>query len=104
MPDVFQVEPALLRSAAGSVDECCLQLESGRKSGAAATVASGMTGFAVAGACEAAGQASVAAFTGVAKSWRAWSEAAASGAAEYTRADTGGEDAMRGVAGAELAV
>ena len=103
MPEAFQVEPALLRSAAGSVEDCCHQIESGRKSGAGAGVSSGMAGFAVAGACETAGEASVAAFSGVARSWRAWSAAAASGAAGYTRSDESGESMIRG-AGTELVV
>jgi hypothetical protein len=103
MPDAFQVDTGLLRNAAGSVEECCQRIESGRKSGAAAQVSSGLAGFAVAGACETAGEASVAAFTGVAKSWRAWSGAAAGGAAEYSRSDAGGETLIRG-AGAELVV
>ena len=103
MPDGFQVESGLLRSAGGSVEECCRLIESGRKSGAAATVGSGMAGFAVAGACEAAAEASGTAFTGVAKSWRAWSDAAASGATDYSRSDLGSQTLIRG-AGADLVV
>ena len=103
MPDAFQVDPGLLRSAAGSVEECCRQIESERKSGAAARVNTGMAGFAVAGACESAKEASVAAFTAVAKSWRAWSGAAAGGAADYERSDAGSETMIR-TAGAELVV
>ena len=103
MPDGFQVQSALLRDAAGSVEECCSLIESGRKSGAAATVGSGMAGFAVAGACAAAAEASGAAFTGVAASWRAWSAAAASGATDYSRSDLGGETLIR-TAGANLVV
>jgi hypothetical protein len=103
MPDGFQVESGLLRGAAGSVEECCRLIESGRKSGAAAGVSSRMAGFAVAGACEAAGEASVAAFSGVAKSWRAWSGAADRGAAEYERADLGSETLLR-AAGVDLVV
>ncbi len=95
MPDGFQVEPALLRSAAGSVEECCRQVEGGRKTGAAAGVSSAMAGFAVSGACESAGQVSLAAFSGVAKSWRAWAGAAASGAVEYAQADLSGVAALR---------
>lgn len=98
MPDGFQVEPALLRGAAESVEECCRQIEAGRKTGAAAGVSSGMDGFAVASACATAGEASLAAFTGVAKSWRAWSEAAASGAVEYAQSDLGGVAALRAAA------
>lgn len=103
MSNTFQVEPGLLRSAAGSVEECCQQLESGRKSGAAAAVSSGMAGFAVAGACEAAGEASAAAFSGVATSWRAWSGAADRGAADYSQVDADSKTVIRG-AGAELVV
>ena len=103
MPDGFQVESGLLRSAAGSVEECCSLIETGRKTGAAAKVGSGMAGFAVAGACEAAGDASRTAFSAVATSWRAWSGAAARGAADYSRSDLGGETLIRG-AGADLAV
>lgn len=103
MPDGFQVESGLLRSAAGSVEECCSLIESGRKSGAAATVGSGLAGFAVAGACTSAGEASGAAFTAVAKSWRAWSDAADRGAVDYSRSDTGGEILIR-AAGADLVV
>ncbi len=101
MPDGFRVESGLLRSAGGSVEECCSLIESGRKSGAAAAVGSGMAGFAVAGACEAAGEASLAAFSAVAKSWRAWADAAVSGAADYSRSDLGGEILLRS-AGAGL--
>ena len=103
MANTFQVEPGLLRNAAGAVEECCEQIESGRKTGAAAGVSSGMAGFAVAGACEAAGEASTAAFSGVAKSWRAWSGAAASGAADYTRVDADSATVIRS-AGADLVV
>jgi hypothetical protein len=79
MPNAFQVESGQLRSAAESVEGCCRQLGSGRKSDATAGVSSGMVGFAVAGACESVSEASGRAFEGVAKSWRAWSAAAAAG-------------------------
>lgn len=101
MPDGFLVESGQLRGAAASVEECCLRIESGRKSGAAGGVSSGMAGFAVAAACEAAGEASSVAFKGVATSWRKWSKAAASAAAEYDLADTGSETALSGI-GADL--
>jgi hypothetical protein len=95
MPDAFQVDSDQLRSAAESVEGCCRQIESGRKSDAAAAVSSGMAGFAVVGACESAGKASGEAFSGVAKSWRAWSEAAAGGAAAYQQLDAGNESLIR---------
>ncbi|OLF14204.1 hypothetical protein BLA60_03420 [Actinophytocola xinjiangensis] len=88
--------PTLLRGAAGSVEECRQQIESGRRTGAAAGVGSGMAGFTVAGACEAAGTASESAFSGVARSWQAWADAAASGATAYTRSDESGESLLRG--------
>jgi hypothetical protein len=103
VPDGFQVESGLLRSAAGSVEECCSLIESGRKSGAAATVGSSLAGFAVVGACSSAAEASLSAFTAVAKSWRAWSVAADRGASDYSRSDLGGESLIRG-AGADLVV
>jgi hypothetical protein len=83
MPDAFEVEPGQLRSAAVSVEGCCRQIESGRRSDAAAWVSSGMAGFAVVRACESASKASGKAFSGVAESWRAWSDAATGGAARY---------------------
>ena len=103
MPDAFQVESDQLRSAAESVDGCCRQIESGRKSDAAAAVSSGMAGFSVVSACESAGKASGKAFSGVAKSWRAWSEAAADGATQYEQLDAGNESLIRR-AGAHLVV
>jgi hypothetical protein len=103
MPDGFLVESGQLRGAAASVEECCSRVASERKSGAADGVSSGMAGFAVAGACAAAAEASSAAFTGVAKSWRAWSKAAASGASAYDLADAGSETLVRS-AGAGLVV
>ncbi|WP_459720174.1 hypothetical protein [Actinophytocola sp. KF-1] len=78
-------------------------IEAGRKSGAAATVGSSMAGFAVAGACEAAGKASVSAFAAVATSWRAWADAAERGAADYSRSDLGSEGLLR-AAGVDLVV
>jgi hypothetical protein len=96
MPDAFQVETGQLRSAAASVEGCCRQIESGRKSDAAAGVSSGMAGFAVVQACESASKASGAAFSGVAKSWRAWSDAAAGGAARYDQLDASNESVIRG--------
>jgi hypothetical protein len=87
MPDAFQVEPGRLRSAAESVEGCRRQLESGRKADAGGAVSSGLAGFAVVGACESAGEKSGMAFSGVAKSWQAWSEAAATGADRYERLD-----------------
>lgn len=103
MPDAFQVESGQLRGAAGSVEDCCLQIESGRKTGAAAGVGSGLAGFAVAGACESAGELSGTAFTGIAKSWRAWSSAADRGAVDYDAVDAGASTLIR-AAGADLVV
>ncbi|MBB4911165.1 hypothetical protein [Actinophytocola algeriensis] len=62
-----------------------------------------MAGFAVAGACESAGEASGTAFSGVARSWRAWSGAASGGAADYEQVDAGSKSAILGAA-AELVV
>lgn len=95
MPNAFQVETGQLRSAAASVDGCCRQIESGRKSDAAGGVSSGMAGFAVVGACESAGKASGEGFSGVAKSWRAWSDAAAGGAVLYEQTDASNESVIR---------
>jgi hypothetical protein len=95
MPDAFQVETGQLRSAAASVEGCCRQIESGRKSGAAAGVSSGMAGFAVVQACESASTASGKGFSGVAKSWRAWSDAAAGGAAGYEQVDASNVSVLR---------
>jgi hypothetical protein len=103
MPDAFEVEPGQLRSAAASVEGCCRQIESGRRSTAAAGVSSGMAGFAVVQACESASNASGRAFSGVAKSWRAWSDAAAGGAARYELVDASNESVIRG-AGAGVVV
>lgn len=103
MPNPFQVESGQLRSAAESVDGCCRQIESERKSDAAGGVSSGMAGFAVVGACESAGTASGKAFSGVAKSWRAWSDAAADGAAAYEQVDASNESVIRG-AGSDVVV
>lgn len=103
MSNAFQVESGLLRSAAESVEGCCRQLGSGRKSDAAGGVSSGMAGFAVVGACESASEASGTAFAGVAKSWQAWSEAAAGGAAQYEQTDLTNESVIRG-AGSGLVV
>jgi excreted virulence factor EspC (type VII ESX diderm) len=97
MPDAFEVEPGQLRSAAELIDGCCRQLEAGRRADAAARVSSGMAGFAVGQACESASKASGRAFSGVARSWRAWSEAAASGAARYEQVDASNEAVIRGV-------
>jgi excreted virulence factor EspC (type VII ESX diderm) len=96
MPDAFQVETDQLRSAAASVEGCCRRIESGRKSDAVAGVSSGMAGFAVVRACESASEASGEAFAGVAKSWRAWSDAAAAGAARYEQVDASNEAVIRG--------
>jgi hypothetical protein len=101
MANAFRVDSDQLRSAGASVEGCCRQIESGRKSDAAAGVSSGMAGFAVVKACEAAGKASGAAFSGVAKSWRAWSAAAAGGAAGYDQVDASNEAVIR-AAGADL--
>ncbi|MGB3444794.1 MAG: hypothetical protein WBA97_39155 [Actinophytocola sp.] len=95
MPNGFQVESGLLRTTAASVEGCCRQIESGRKAGAAEGVSTGMAGFAVAGACESASEASGVAFSGVARSWRAWSSAAADGATEYDQIDASSETAIR---------
>lgn len=103
MPNGFQVEAGLLRTAASSVDDCCRVLESGRKAEAAAGVSSGMAGFSVARACESASEASKTAFSGVAKSWRAWAKAAADGATTYEQVDAANEATIRR-AGADLAV
>lgn len=103
MPNAFQVDSGLLRSAATSVDGCCRQIESGRMSDAFGEVSSGMAGFAVVAACESACETSGTAFSGVARSWRAWSEAASSGADQYERLDSGGEALLRGV-GSDLVV
>jgi hypothetical protein len=96
MPDAFEVEPGQLRSAAASVQGCCQQIQSGRRSDAAAWVGSGMTGFAVVQACESASKASGRAFSGVAKSWRAWSDAATGSAARYEQVDASNESVIRG--------
>jgi len=96
MPNAFQVESGQLRNAAESVEGCSRQLESGRKSGAAGGVSAGMAGFAVVGACESAGTASGAAFSAVAKSWQAWSAAAAEGAARYEQVDASNEAVIVG--------
>lgn len=103
MMNPFQVESGQLRSAAASVEGCCRQIESGRKSDAAGGVSSGMAGFAVVAACESAGTASGAAFSGVANSWRAWSDAAAGGAARYEQTDASNSSVIRG-AGSEVVV
>ncbi|MPZ81443.1 MAG: hypothetical protein GEV28_13980 [Actinophytocola sp.] len=103
MPNAFQVESGQLRSAAASVEGCCRQLGSGRKSDAAGGVSSGMAGFAVVRACESASEASGEAFSGVAKSWRAWSDAAAGGAARYEQVDASNESVIRG-AGSNVVV
>jgi hypothetical protein len=103
MPNGFEVESGLLRTAAGSVEGCCRQLESGRKADAADGVSTGLSGFAVAGACAAASEASGAAFAAVATSWRAWSRAAAGGATDYEQVDTDNEAVVR-TAGADVAV
>jgi hypothetical protein len=103
MPNGFQVESGLLRTAAASVEGCCRQLASGRKAGAAGGVSSGMAGFAVARACESASEASGMAFSGVAESWRAWSKAAAGGATQYEQVDASNENAIRR-AGSDVAV
>jgi len=103
MPNGFQVESGLLRTAAASVEGCCRQVESGRKADAAEGVSSGMVGFAVARACESASEASGVAFSGVAKSWRAWSRAAADGATGYDQVDASNESALR-TAGSDVAV
>lgn len=103
MPNSFQVESGQLRSAAASVDGCCRQIESGRTAHAAAGVSSGMAGFAVVGACASASEASGAAFSGVAKSWRAWSDAAADGAARYDQDDASNESLIR-AAGSDVVV
>lgn len=102
MSNGFQVESGQLRSAAESVEGCCRQLAE-RKSDAAGAVSSGMAGFAVVAACQSAGEASGAAFEGVAKSWKAWSDAAAEGAARYEQADETSETVIRG-AGSGLVV
>jgi hypothetical protein len=103
MPNAFQVESGQLRSAAESVEGCCRQLASGRKSDATGGVSSGLAGFTVVGACESASEASGRAFEGVAKSWRAWSAAAADGAAGYELVEATNESVIRG-AGSELVV
>ena len=103
MPNAFQVESGQLRNAAESVEGCSRQLESGRKSGAAGGVSAGMAGFAVAGACESASEVSGAAFAGVARSWRAWSDAAAGGATGYEQVDASNESVLR-AAGSDLVV
>lgn len=103
MPDGFRVESGVLRGAAGSVEECCSLIEAGRKSGAAATVGSSLAGFAVAGACVAAAEASGSAFSAVATSWRAWADAAAGSATDYDLSDLGGSTLISS-AGADLVV
>lgn len=103
MPISFQVVTDQLRNAATSVEGCCRQIESGRKSDAAGEVSAGMAGFAVARACESAGKTSGAAFSGVAKSWRAWSGAAADGATGYEQVEASNESVIRR-AGADLVV
>lgn len=103
MPNAFRVESGQLRDAAASVEGCCLQIESGRKSDAGGGVSSGLAGFAVAGACESAGTVSGEAFSGVARSWRAWSEAAAGGAAGYEQVEAGNETVIR-AAGLDVVV
>lgn len=103
MPNAFQVESGQLRSAAESVEGCCRQLGSGRKADATGGVSSGMAGFAVVRACESASEASGAAFAGVDKSWRAWSDAAAEGAARYEQVDASNESVIRG-AGSDVVV
>lgn len=103
MANSFQVESGLLRGAAESVEGCCRQLASGRKSDAAGGVSTGLAGFAVAGACASASEASGAAFAGVARSWQAWSEAAAGGAAQYEQGDATNEAVLR-AAGSDVVV
>lgn len=98
MSNAFQVESGQLRGAAALVEGCCRQIESGRKADAAAGVSSGMAGFAVVGACESARAASGTAFAGVARSWLAWSEAAAAGASSYEMADLGSSAVLRAAA------
>ena len=101
MSNAFQVESGQLRSAAESVEGCCRQLGSGRKADAAAAVSSGLAGFAVVGACESATEVSGTAFEGVVESWRAWSDAAASGATGYELRDASNESVLR-TAGADV--
>ena|SRR5882757_5039171 len=103
MPNAFQVESGQLRSAAESVEGCCRQLGSGRRSDAVGAVSSGLAGFAVASACESASEASGAAFAGVARSWRAWSDAAAGGATGYEQVDASNESVLR-AAGSDVVV
>jgi hypothetical protein len=62
-----------------------------------------MAGFAVVQACESASKASGKAFSGVAKSWRAWSDAAAGGAARYEQVDASNESVIRS-AGSDVVV
>ncbi len=95
MSNAFRVDPADLRGATASVEACSRQIESGRKSDAAGQVSSGLAGFAVVDACESAGKTSVAAFSGVAKSWRAWSDAAADGAKRYEQVEAINESVIR---------
>lgn len=103
MSNAFQVESGQLRSAAESVEGCCRQLGSGWKSDAAGGVSSGLAGFAVVRACESVSEKSGTAFEGVATSWRAWSEAAAAGAASYEQRDASNESVIR-AAGSDVVV
>ena len=103
MPDAFEVEPGQLRRAAASVEGCCRQVESGRRSDAAARVSAGLAGVAVVQACESASTASGRACSGVVRSWRAWSAAAAGGAARYEQVDASNESVIRS-AGSGLVV